>query len=106
LAVAIASAVGGHLARAIRTLVLLYGVDRVVVGGGLSRAGTPFLRPILDELEREKAASPLMGHALGASPVELLPPDADPGAWGAVVVARSRIGSGSGPTREGEVADG
>jgi glucokinase len=104
-ALAIAARVGVHLARAIRGLVLSYGVNRVVIGGGMSRAGEPFLRPILDELEREQAASPLISHALTPNPVELLPADSDPGAWGAVVVARSGLRDGIAAVPEREVAD-
>jgi glucokinase len=102
---AIADQVGIYLARAIRGIVLSYGVDRVVIGGGLSRAGEPFLRPILEELEREQAASPLISHALTPNPVELLPADSDPGAWGAVVVARSGLSNGVPVAPEREVAD-
>ena len=104
-ALAIADRVGIYLARAVRGIVLSYGVDRVVIGGGLSRAGEPFLRPILDELEREQAASPLISHALTPNPVELLPADSDPGAWGAVVVARSGLSNGVPVAPEREVAD-
>jgi glucokinase len=104
-ALAIADAVGAHLARAIRGIALSYGIDRVVIGGGMSRAGEPFLRPILDELERERAASPLISHALTPNPVELLPADSDPGAWGAVVVARSGLSNGTPAAPEREVAD-
>ena len=104
-AVAIADRVGVHLARAIRGIVLSYGIDRVVIGGGMSRAGEPFLRPILDELEREQAASPLISHALTPNPVELLPADSDPGAWGAVVVARAGLRDGVAAVPEREVAD-
>jgi glucokinase len=91
LARAIAERVGRHLAHAVRALVLSYGVPRVVVGGGMSRAGEPFLRPILDELEHEQAASPLVRQAFTPNPVELLPPDSDAGAWGAVTVARAGL---------------
>lgn len=104
-ALAIADRVGRHLAHAVRGLVLSYGVKRVVIGGGMSRAGEPFLRPILDELERERAASPLMTHALTPNPVELLPADSDPGAWGAVVVARSGLRDATSVALEREVAD-
>jgi predicted NBD/HSP70 family sugar kinase len=104
LGTAIARAVGIQLARAIRTIVLLYGVDRVVIGGGMSRAGAPFLRPILDELDREKAASALISHAFTPNRVELLPPESNPGPWGAIVVARSGLG-GAAAAPEREVAD-
>jgi glucokinase len=106
LATAIAAQVGMHLARAIRAIVLLYGTDRVVIGGGMSRAGDPFLKPILAELGREQATSPLIAHAMAHTPVELLPMDADPGAWGAVVVARMRRDGEDGDLPKGEVADG
>lgn len=105
-AASIATEVGTHLARAIRSIVLLYGINQVVIGGGMSRAGEPFVNPILAELKRECAASPLIAHALAPNPVELLPQEADPGAWGAVVVARSRRGNDGHPAPEGEVADG
>jgi glucokinase len=104
-ALAIAAQVGAHLARAIRGIALSYGIDRVVIGGGMSRAGEPFLRPILDELERERAASPLITHALTPNPVELLPADSDPGAWGAVVVARAGLRDGTAAVPEREVAN-
>jgi glucokinase len=104
-AVAIADRVGVYLARAIRGISLSYGIDHVVIGGGMSRAGQPFLLPILDELERERAASPLISHALTVNPVELLPADSDPGAWGAVVVARSGLSNGTPVAPEREVAD-
>jgi glucokinase len=104
-ALAIADRVGVYLARAIRGISLSYGIDHVVIGGGMSRAGEPFLRPILDELERERAASPLISHALTPYAVELLPADSDPGAWGAVVVARSGLSNGTPVAPEREVAD-
>jgi glucokinase len=91
LAGVIADRVGVHLARAIRALVLGYGTDRVVIGGGLSRAGRPFLQPILAELERERHASPLVRQAFTPNPVELLDPSDEAGALGAVVVARSGL---------------
>jgi glucokinase len=105
-ALEIADRVGTYLARAIRGIALSYGIDRVVIGGGMSRAGEPFLRPILAELERERAASPLISHALTPNPVELLASDSDPGAWGAVVVARSGLRDGTSVALEREVADG
>jgi glucokinase len=104
-ALAIADRVGVYLARAIRGIALSYGIDRVVIGGGMSRAGEPFLRPILDELERERAVSPLISHALTPNSVELLASDSDPGAWGAVVVARAGLRDGTPVAPEREVAD-
>jgi predicted NBD/HSP70 family sugar kinase len=105
LAGAITAEVGTHLARAIRGLVLLLGIRRVVIGGGMSRAGEPFLRPILDELARERDASALMRAALTQIPVELLPPDTDPGAWGAVAIARAGLIDGTASVPRREVTD-
>jgi predicted NBD/HSP70 family sugar kinase len=90
-ALAIAADVGRHLARAIRGLALTYGVDDVVVGGGVSRAGEPFLHPILAALDDERAASDLVRAAIRPGAVRLLPADSDAGAWGAVTVARAGL---------------
>jgi predicted NBD/HSP70 family sugar kinase len=106
----IAETVGAHLGRAVRALILSFGVDRVVIGGGMSRAGAALFDPILAELDRERASSPLARHALAGARIELL---ADPqaGARGAVSVARAglerahREGGPERAGREGEVND-
>lgn len=90
-AVAVAASVGRHLAHAIRGLALTYGVDEVVIGGGVSRAGEPFLQPILAALDDERAASDLVRAAIRPGAVRLLPADSDAGAWGAVTVARAGL---------------
>ena len=87
-AAALIDDVGRHLAWAVHLLVLTYDVSRVVIGGGVSHAGAPFARPIHDELARLRAASPQAGELLPADIVEILPPDAEAGAWGAVAIAR------------------
>jgi len=81
--------VGRRLAWAIHTLVLTYDVQRVVVGGGVSHAGTPFEAPLRRELARLRAASDLAGELLPADIVDVLPPESEAGAWGAVAVART-----------------
>jgi glucokinase len=99
--------VGRHLARAIRGLALAFGVDHVVVGGGLARAGATFLQPILDELERERRASALVREAIGPQHIELLPAGMEAGTWGAVHIARSGLRATSpDPDQRREVADG
>jgi glucokinase len=86
--------VGRRLAWAVHTLVMTYDVQRVVVGGGVSHAGPSFEVPLRRELERLRAASDLAGALLPADIVDVLPPEAEAGAWGAVAVARtSRQGS-------------
>ncbi len=87
LALRVTAAAAAAIARAVRSLVLSYGVTRVVIGGGPSRAGDAFTRPLLRSLETERDASALVRRAfLGA--VEVLPPDAQPTSWGAITVAR------------------
>jgi glucokinase len=106
-ALAVTREVGGHLARAIRGIALAYGVDRIVIGGGLSRAGQPFLEPILEALDREREASALVRQALPPGSVQLLAADAEAGAWGGVVIARTGLSAASTePGVQREVADG
>lgn len=79
--------VGRRLAWAVHLLVMTYDVEHVVVGGGVSHAGSAFAEPIHRELERLRAVSTQAGELLPAGIVEVLPPEAEPGAWGAVAVA-------------------
>jgi glucokinase len=81
--------VGRRLAWAIHTLVMTYDVQRVVVGGGVSHAGSPFEAPLRRELERLRAASELASELLPPDIVDVLPPGSEAGAWGAVAVART-----------------
>ena len=64
---------------------MAYDVERIVLGGGVSHAGEPFMAPILAALDRFRAAQPL-GRARCCRPivVQLLPAGADAGAWGAL----------------------
>jgi glucokinase len=88
----IAASVGRHLAWAVHLMVMTYDVERVVLGGGVSHAGATFLYPIERELDRLRGASALAREQLPNGIVQLLPPGADPGAWGAVIVAATRAG--------------
>jgi predicted NBD/HSP70 family sugar kinase len=97
-AIEITDQVADHLARAIRSLALMLGVRRVVIGGGVAAAGPALLEPIRSHIARERAASPLVEAALGDAAVELLSPTEAPAARGAAAIARHRIGS---PEREG-----
>ena len=97
-AVEITNRVADHLARAIRSLVLTLGVNRVVIGGGVAAAGAALLEPIQSSIARERAASPLAQAAMGDVTVELLSPTQAPGARGAAAIARHRIDL---PDREG-----
>jgi glucokinase len=81
--------VGRRLAWAVHLLVLTYDVRRVVIGGGVSHAGTTFAEPIHRELARLRAASPQAGELMPADIVEILPSGSEAGAWGAIALARS-----------------
>ena len=79
---------------------MTYDVERVVLGGGVSHAGETFAHPIQRELDRLRAASALAREQLPADIVDLLPPGADAGAWGAVTIAAAHAGSGAGQGSE------
>ncbi len=97
----IATEVGVHLARTLRALVLTLGVQRIVIGGGVAGAGDALLNPILAALNQERSRSPLVETAFAGASIELLPPDLEPGARGAALTARHRIGA----LELGEVAE-
>ena len=90
---------GKAVAWGIHLLALAYDVERIVLGGGVSHAGEPFMAPIRRQLDHFRQVSPLSAEILREELVELLPPGADAGAWGAVVVARDVHGG----VREREV---
>jgi glucokinase len=85
---------GRAVAWGIHLLALAYDVDRIVLGGGVSHAGEPFIGPMRRELDRYRAASPLAAEILKPDLVELLPARADAGAWGAVTIAREALSRG------------
>ncbi|MFI5292624.1 MAG: ROK family protein [Candidatus Limnocylindrales bacterium] len=101
-AVEIVDRVAVHLARAIRSLGLTLGIQRIVIGGGVAAAGPALLEPVRSHIARERAASPLVEAALGDATVELLSPTEAPAARGVAAIARHHIGLHIGlPEREG-----
>jgi glucokinase len=91
LASELATTFAERLARAIRGLVLTLGVNHVVIGGGVAGAGEALLRPVLEAIGRERAASPLVEAAFADARVEILPPQIEAGARGAAAIARRRV---------------
>lgn len=89
-ALALADDVGRRLAWAIHTLVMVDDVEVVVVGGGVSHAGDAFTAPLVRAIERLRASSPLAATMVPAAPI-VLAPEAEPGAWGAVAIARAAL---------------
>lgn len=88
---AITGQVGRRLAQALQQLIMTYDVERVVLGGGVARAGDLFLAPILAEFGRLRAESALAAEMLPPEMFHLLPPDYDAGTWGAVTLAREGV---------------
>jgi glucokinase len=80
--------VSHYLSRAIQWLIMSYDVERVVLGGGVARAGDAFLQPILQALAGLRAQSALAEAMLPDEKVALLPPGYDAGVWGAIWLAR------------------
>jgi glucokinase len=89
---AVVESAGRAIAWGIHLLALAYDVERIVIGGGVSHAGDAFMAPVERELDRFRAASPLAAEILLPDLVQLLPADADAGAWGAVTIARESLG--------------
>lgn len=83
----VVEASGRAVAWGIHLLALAYDVERIVIGGGVSHAGEPFMAPVRRELDRFRAVSPLAAEILQPNLVQLLPAGADAGAWGAVTIA-------------------
>ncbi len=75
------------LARAIQMLIMLYDIEKVVLGGGVTGARASFLNPILSALSQIRAESSLANEMLPESKVTLLPAGSDAPTWGAVNLA-------------------
>ncbi len=108
IALAVTVAAGRTLARAIAALILTCDLELVLLGGGVAAAGATFLEPITAELDRLRAASPLVATMIPPGSVRALPANFDPVAWGGVALARSLVRNGTpdplhGGTEEKEV---
>jgi len=76
-----------YLARAVYLLVLTYDIECVVLGGGVSRSGGAFERPLRQALAGLRADSPLAKSMLPDEKIVVLPGDFNAGAVGAVYLA-------------------
>lgn len=79
--------VSQHLSQAIQWLIMTYDVEKVMLGGGVTRSGEAFLAPILRELAALRQQSALAAELLLDEKLHLIPPDYNPGVWGAVHLA-------------------
>jgi glucokinase len=87
---AIVARAGEYLALAIQYLIMLYDVDKVVLGGGVSGAGEPFIAPIFAALAQYRAQSNLFATLLQENKIVLLPNGYNAGTWGAVYLAKNQ----------------
>lgn len=78
-----------HLARAVQVLILTYDVEKVVLGGGVTNAGSAFRDLLLAEIGELKQHSDLVRLMLPDSKIEVLPPDFNAGAHGAIRMAQA-----------------
>ncbi len=85
---AIVARVGDYLALAIQYLIMLYDVDKVVLGGGVAGAGEAFMSPILTALAHYRAQCNLFATLLQENKIALLPSGYNAGTWGAVYLAK------------------
>ena len=101
LATRLVDAAAAAIARMTHELVLAYDVEQVVIGGGISRAGTPLLDRIRNGLARIAAPSAFAAELLAETDVRLAGSDHDIGTRGAIallnpvakeVVAREAVG--------------
>ena len=88
IAQAIVHKVSSALCQAIQSLFMSYDVDKLVLGGGVTRAGEAFLNPIRHILAQHRAASPLVQAMLPDEKIILIPTGFNAGAWGAIALAR------------------
>ena len=87
----IAGRVASHLATALTWLAATYDTEHVIIGGGVSRAGTPLLEAIRAEVDKRAADSEIAARRLRPSQITLVEPDSLAGPRGAWVLARRSI---------------
>ncbi len=75
------------MAWAIHGLVMAYDVERVFLGGGVTRSGEAFFNPIMKEVENLRAVSPLAAEMMTPGLIQRLPEGFSAGLWGAIAVA-------------------
>lgn len=86
-AVSVIERASRHLARAIQMLIMLYDVEKLVLGGGVTRAGASFFDPVLCALSDIKKESDLAAEMILQNKISLLPAESDAPTWGAVNLA-------------------
>lgn len=78
----------GGIGLAVQVLVLASGVDRVVIGGGLTGLGEPLAAGVRRSIAHREAQSPFLASLELGRHVDLLPPGTQPGVVGAALLAK------------------
>ena len=73
---------------ALQWLAFTYDVDQLVIGGGVTHSGAPFLNPVLAALHRLQTSAPLLQTMMPDGMVQVLPAGFNAGLWGAIHLAR------------------
>jgi glucokinase len=102
----IATRVGCHLARAIRSLVFTLGVRRIVIGGGVAMSGDSLLKYIRAALALERDQSRLVEVVFATTTIGIIAPGEEPGARGAAFIARRALLDGRRTESRGPTAVG
>lgn len=89
---AIVDDVGAELGRALRSVVLAYDAEEIVLGGGVTRAGDRYLAPIAAEWRRQQETSALARAFLKPELIRIADPRRPMGAWGAAALAAQAVG--------------
>jgi predicted NBD/HSP70 family sugar kinase len=87
----IAAEIVRHLATALTWLAATYDTEAVVIGGGVSHAGAPFLGALRTELAKRAAMSEIAARRLQPEQVSLVDPQATPGPRGAFYLAQRKL---------------
>jgi predicted NBD/HSP70 family sugar kinase len=74
----------GYLSRAVYLLLMAYDVEKVVIGGGVTRAGDAFEQPLRRAMDALRANSALTASMMPNDKVVIIPADYHAGVMGAV----------------------
>ncbi len=77
----------GYLSRAVYLLLMTYDVEKVVLGGGVTRSGAAFEQPLRRAMDALRADSPLTASMMPDEKVVIIPSDYNVGVVGAVYLA-------------------
>lgn len=82
---------GVYLGRGLQALIMAFDIDKIILGGGIARAGDTLRQAILREWQRQARLSPLAAEMLIPEKLVIAPPDINPGAWGGVALVRQNL---------------